>query len=124
MMTFGDLFDQHAFLAFEKQNRLSSLVGEHEWNLDVDKSQVTFNNDLRFDVHFLGTESSITNTWLWADVNVKMGFPTQSLDLCRKVRALGQQIGIDEFRVDSFPFVDEVGKPTGHSLAMVATCLV
>jgi len=123
MPSFQELLDKYAFLAYEKQFRLSSLIGNHKWMLDVEKAKVSFNNKLVFPVHFLGTESTITNTWLWADTNRKVGFPQHSIELCRKVRSLGGQLGVSEFLTDSFSLVEEIGKPTGHTIAMVATCL-
>jgi hypothetical protein len=103
--------------------RLSSLVGEHEWLFNSEDASLSFNTDLVFAAHFLGTESEITNTWLWADANQKVAFPGTSLELCRRVRAIGRDYGLVEFESDHFPFVSEFGKPNGRTLAMVSTCL-
>lgn len=121
--TFLDLLNQCAFQAFERQTRLSTLIGDRAWLLDTELATITFGDDFTFPVQFLGTESEITNTWLWADANSKVPFPSTSLELCRKVRAIGCKFGLEEFDNDHFPFVDEVGKPTGHTLAMVASTL-
>ncbi len=123
MPSFQDLLDLYAFHAFEKQTRFASLVGEHDWLLDTEAAKVTFNDDMVFSVHYLGTESEITNTWLWADSNDNGWFPDHSLEFCRKVRAIGRDYGLNEFINDTYEFVDEVGKPTGHTLAMVSSCL-
>lgn len=124
MPTFHELLDESVFLAYEKQRRLSSLIGEHQWHLDVQHSRVRFNDDLMFDVQFVGTESTLTNTWLWADANDDATFPERALRQCRNVRAKGGAYGIQEFIQDTFPFVEELGRPTGHTLAMVTTCLI
>ena len=123
MATFEELFDNCAFQAYERQNRLASLIGDRDWLLDTELATIKFADDLVFRVQFLGTESDITNTWLWADANARVAFPPANLDLCRKVRARGRSVGIEEFSVDSFPFVEEVGKPTAHTLAMVAVSM-
>ncbi len=123
MASFSELFDRHAFLAFEKQNRLNSLVGELSWSLDVEIAEVAFDESLRFKVQFLGTESTLTNTWLWADANGAVKLPQESLNSCRRARSLGRNLGVEEFARDSFPLEEEVGKPTGHTLSMLATCL-
>jgi hypothetical protein len=91
--------------------------------LDTESATITFGGDIAFPVQFLGTESEVTNTWLWANANSRVVFPTASLELCRKVRAFGHSTGIEEFGTDHFPFVEEVGKPTGHTLAMVVVSL-
>lgn len=120
MTTFQELLDNCAFQAYERQNRLAALVGDRDWLLDTELATIKFGDDLVFRVQFLGTESEITSTWLWADANTRVAFPPASLDLCRKVRARGHLAGIEEFGIDGFPFVEEVGKPTAHTLAMVA----
>jgi hypothetical protein len=123
MATFQEMFDNCAFQAYERQNRLASLVGDRDWLLDTELATIRFGDDLVFPVQFLGTESEITNTWLWADANTRVLFPQESLDLCRKVRARGRSAGIEEFGIESFPFADEIGKPTAHTLAMVAVSM-
>ncbi len=121
METFQELLDEFAFTAFEKQRRLSLLIGEHEWLLDTEAAKIAFNNEFVFDVHFLGTASEISHTWLWADANEKPAIPAASLDLCRSIRARGHNI--EYFSLDYFDFIDCVGTPDGHTLAMVSTCL-
>ena len=123
MATFQELLDNCAFQAYERQSRLAALVGDRDWLLDTELATIKFGDDLVFRVQFLGTESEITNTWLWADGNTRVPFPPASLDLCRKVRVRGRSAGIGEFGIDSFPFVEEVGKPTAHTLAMVAVSM-
>jgi hypothetical protein len=121
--TFQELLDRYAFRAYERQHRLSALVGERDWLLDTESAIIKFGEDLVFPVQFLGTESDDTNTWLWADANSRVALPAASLELCHKVRALGSSEGIEEFGIDHFPFVEEVGNPTGHTLAMVTISL-
>jgi len=123
MTAFQEALDHCAFQAYERQNRLATLVGDRDWLLDSEAAVIKFGEDLVFPVQFLGTESELTNTWLWADANTQIAVPAKSLELCRKVRVAGQKVGIDEFGVDHFPLVDEVGKPSAHTLAMVAIVL-
>jgi hypothetical protein len=123
MPTFQEVFDEYAFLAYEKQVRLSSLIGDHEWRLDTRQAKVTFAKRQVFDVYFLGTESSVSNTWFWADANQKSHFPARSLEMCRTLRSIGREEGLVTFEADSFAFADRIGEPTGHTLAMVAICL-
>lgn len=121
-MNFGELHDACLYLAFEKQNRLSQLVDDHEWKLDVAGAKVTFNEEFVFDAHFLGSESEQTGTWLWADANEQLECPPQSLDLCKKVRAQGREKGIECFQLDTFK-VEDGTLVNGHSVAMTATHL-
>jgi hypothetical protein len=123
MTAFQELFDNHAFLAYEKQMKLAALIGEHTWELDTEMAVVKFGADLIFPVQFLGSESSITNTWLWADANKNASFPDESLISCCKVRSIGQELGIADFEDDKFVLGRDNSAPSGHNLAMLATCL-
>jgi hypothetical protein len=122
-VTFKQLLDDCAFQVYERQNRLATLVGDHDWLLDTESATITFGEDLVFPVQFLGTQSEVTKTWLWADANRHVKFPAASLEFCRKVRTQGHSVGIDEFAADQFLFVAQVGKPTAHTLAKVAVSL-
>ena len=124
MATFQQLLDKYAFLAFEKQTRLSRLVGDHEWLPDVQSAKMVFNDQLQFSVQFLGTDSTRTNTWLWADANIDSSFPNKNLELCGEARASGPRFSLPEFLADKVDLIDEVGRPTGHTLPMVATCFI
>ena len=125
-MNFDQIFSPYAFLAFEKQARLSELIDEHEWNLDTENAEVTFDNldsgeQFTFPVQFLGTESEVSNSWLWADAN--SGLPDESLSLCRKVRAIGKELEIESFTTNQFEITDELYTPDCHKIAMLSVCL-
>src|SRR5690349_13559661 len=111
MATFQTLLDQYAFLAYEKQTKLQRVIGRQKWRLDTKKAVVRFGKRLSFPVQFLGTESEVTHTWLWADANPKVGFPESSLELCRAVRRIGRSHKISEFSRNKFAIKDEVGRP-------------
>jgi hypothetical protein len=123
MPTFQELYDNCAFQAFERQMRAYSLFGDQQWLLDTELATIAFNNGLTFPVQFLGTHSEVSDSWLWADANSATSLPTRSLDFCRNVRANGRKFGIEEFGMDKFPIVYEVGRPNADTLVMVATSI-
>jgi hypothetical protein len=123
MVSFQEVFDDCAFSAFENQMRLHLLVGDQDWKLDSEAATLTFGGSVVFPVHFLGTESEISNSWLWADANRKASLPGHALELCRKARQQGRNLGLEEFGSDHFAFVDEAGRPNGYTLVMVAVSL-
>src|SRR5438270_6611798 len=113
MASFQEIFDDCAFGAFENQMRLHLVVGDDNWSLDSEAATLTFGESVTFPVQFLGTESEISNSWLWADANRTASLPNHALELCRKAREKGRGLGLEEFRSDHFAFVDEVSKPNG-----------
>jgi hypothetical protein len=123
MVAFQELFDDCAFTAFENQMRLHLLVGDQDWSLDAEAATLTFGGGVTLPVQFLGTDSEVSNTWLWADANRKASLPDHALQLCHTAREAGCKLGLEEFGSDHFAFLDEVGKPNGYTLVMVATCL-
>jgi hypothetical protein len=120
MVSFQELFDECAFGAFENQMRLHLLVGDQDWSLDSEAATLTFGGNVTFPVQFLGTESEISNSWLWADANRKAALPDHALERCRKAREKGRKLSLEAFSSDHFSFVDEVGEPNGYTLVMVA----
>ncbi len=118
MTTFSTLLEQNALLALEKQEKLSHLLGDHHWDLDLDTGMIRF-NDLQFPFQVLGTESDNTLTWLWAWANEQTEIPDELLRSARELRAWGEGEGIDEF---TLPAVD-LNRADGHALSMISTAV-
>jgi hypothetical protein len=124
MTPFADLFDSCAYLVLENQFRLDALLGEHQWRVDKEKGVATFSPaNLKCAVQFIGTHSTRTNSWLWADANTRSKLPARTLALCRRVRDIGRARHLPQFYEDHFRISDHVGEATPDTLAMVATHL-
>lgn len=115
-MTLQELFETHAALSLEKQHALSELIGDHAWNLQLDAGTLSFGQQHTFDIQILGTESTVSQTWLWAWANRGNEIPARLLDCAQEVRELGQTQDISEFTVEQSPL--EV--VSGHYLALIA----
>lgn len=102
-LTLQDAFDTHAVSAWAKQMHLNELVGEADWELDIDAGQVAFSNGRRWSIQILGSESHQSDTWLWAWANTKSGLPDSLLQMAQQVRAFGEQHDIDELIQPDMP---------------------
>lgn len=111
-------FDRCALLAFEKQGKLSRLIGEHVWELDLVAGTIRF-DDRTFPFQVLGTESENTLTFLWAWADEQTEIPENLLASSLKLKEWGRQEGIAEFTA---PSVD-VSRADGHMLAMISSVI-
>lgn len=115
----GELFDRHAAASRDKQQALSALIGEHSWELDTRNGIITFNERLGFPAQVLGTESEVSNSWLWAWANEASPLPEKLLASAKEMHAIGEQEGIAELTQPQISR-DNVD---GHYLSLLASGL-
>lgn len=117
MSKLSDLFDRHAAASWDKQQALAALVGKHSWQLDTDNGIITFNERLKFPVQILGSESKVSNSWLWAWANKVTPLPAKLLASANELRALGEREGIPELTQGQI----SLDKVDGHYLSLLAS---
>lgn len=110
-------FEKYALLSLEKQEKLSTLIGEHTWELSLDSGTIRFNGEVEFPFQALGTESDNTLTWLWAWADEQTEIPGSLLTSSRQCRDWGMREGVEEF---SSPSVD-LNRADGHLIALIAS---
>lgn len=121
------LFLDHAAASLDKQLSLGDMLGEHEWTFDMQSGKITFTSGRllsrvrrTFAAQILGTESEVSNTWLWSWANTQSEIPARMLYAANRLKAKGQNEGIPEFTDPSFP----LNTITGHQVAMIASGLL
>ena len=125
MTKFSEMFDDSALSTMGKQHRLAALIGDDDWNLDIQQATLSFSpSNISFDVQVLGSHSEVSNTWLWADANVEGDFSPASLEMCRRARRAGQELGQSCFIEDKHVYVDRFGEPTADTIAIVSSHMV
>ncbi|MFE1745055.1 DUF6882 domain-containing protein [Coleofasciculus sp. H7-2] len=62
--TFADLFLKHPAASFDKQLYLGDMLRNHDAQFKLRTGTITFNKSLS-SIQILGTESEVTDTWLW-----------------------------------------------------------
>src|SRR5579862_258952 len=85
-MTLEELFAEHAGASFEKQFRLSAVVGELPWQYSTESGILSFGNELRFPAQILGTHAEGDNSWLWAWANQQSNLPKHITSASAQVR--------------------------------------
>lgn len=101
--------------AISKQTAMGELViGDSGWNVDLRNGEISF-GDNKFPCGILGSESYVSNTWLWGWAHTESGLPENAAAPSR--RAKRTLSDCPEFTTAKFE-LDEIH--TGHNLSMVA----
>lgn len=108
------LLSLSAGAAVSRQKKMGELViGENGWNVDVKNRCVKF-GEKEFGCGIIGSESYISNTWLWGWANTESGVPEICFAPSRRAKRSLTECA--EFRTEKF-MLDEVH--TGHNLSMI-----
>lgn len=108
-VTLATLFDEHVAASLDKQLLLRDRLGQGAtWAFSMQRGTLTFNNSLSLAAQILGTESEVSNTWLWAWANTGSNIPARLLRAATQVRSLGQKSKISELVTAQLPLSDRV----------------
>lgn len=101
--------------AISRQKRMGELViGESGWNVDLRQGEIKF-GDRAFRCGILGSESYVSNTWLWGWAHTESGLPENAAAPSRRAKRTLSDCA--EFTTGKFE-MDELHN--GHNLSMVA----
>jgi hypothetical protein len=87
-------------IALDKQHDFYEVIGDSNWNADLDIGQIRFGENLSFPVQILGTFSHSSKTWLWIWANKKSNYPKSLTQLVHKLKAYGETHKIDLLTID------------------------
>jgi hypothetical protein len=118
--SFDQLFSRFAFTAMDRQLHLAAVHGEHDWEADLEKGEIRFASQFAYQVQVLGSESDLSDTWLWAWANETSDLPETVLHSARRLLEKGNEMDIEELTSPELDLAD-IG---GHELAMVALGLL
>lgn len=112
-----DVFSACAGRSVIVQERFAQLiVRDRDWYVDFDAQTLSFGDDA-YPVQFIGSESSISNSWMWGWNNIN-NFSSQITSLVGEVRTLGEQWGLKALTTKQFELNDTYN---AHTLSIVAT---
>jgi len=112
-----DVFSACAGKSFIAQERFAQLiVQDRDWFVDFSAQTLSFGTDT-FPVQFIGSESSVSNTWMWGWNNIN-NFDSQLISLANEVRTLGERWQLQPLTVKSFELSEDFN---AHTLAITAT---
>ncbi len=113
-----DLFSKYGALSLEKQERFSTLVGNTEPELDIEKGTVKF-YDKEFPIQLLGFLDPDEDTWSWAWDNEEIGFPEELIEEAKAVKEFGEKQNVPQF----FENVFKASFTEAHILSMTVSSL-
>ncbi|GAB2944242.1 hypothetical protein GCM10027048_06230 [Hymenobacter coalescens] len=96
-----ELLERYCAIAYDKQNDLFEVIGEHDWSFDMAAGTISFGPERVFPVQILGTFSHASESWLWAWANTQSGIPERLLTQARQLKAYGEQQEIDLLKHDA-----------------------
>lgn len=116
------LFDRAIGVALDRQSYLADRIGDWDWSVSLQDGEMTFTDptsgeQVSTSIQILGTESELSDTWLWGWANEASGIPLPLLTIGRALGQVGSDRGVPEFSAPSLSreAVD------GHTLACVAS---
>ncbi|MBL8151298.1 MAG: hypothetical protein JNN15_15350 [Blastocatellia bacterium] len=114
-----ELLSTYLAISLLKQQRLADYLGEHFWNVDLEKALIDFGLDRTFPIQILGSESHISGTWLWAWANHQSQLPEQVTKQAWWLHQYGKEHRVDIFIQPELP----VSEVDGHEIAIIASGL-
>ncbi len=112
-----ELLERYACMAWEKQKDFAEIIGNHNWNVDMGKGEISFGSELHFPIQVLGTISHAAQSWLWAWANTRSGLSQQIIEQSLQLKAYGEVNNISLLSSDSFDF----SKDELHIIGMIAS---
>lgn len=91
------------------------VVKGQDWNVDFSEGTIRFGNRA-YPIQFLGSESALSNTWLWGWENIN-GFSDELLRLARQTKEMGERWMLEPLTTAEFALDDTFH---GHSLSIAA----
>ena len=87
------LLNRHAAIALEGQGNLGELIGERNWNVDLQAGVIEFGDDLRIAVQEMGTYSHQGGDWMWIWANEQADTADDVMRDARDLRERGERAG-------------------------------
>jgi len=102
----NDFLEKFGAIALEKQRNLYDVTGGLSWNVDMNKEEITFGDDLTFPMQVLGSFSHSSETWLWIWENKAGGYAESVMKQALLLKQYGEKNNIDLLTVGKFDAVE------------------
>lgn len=97
-----ELIERYCAIGLDKQRDLYSIIGDNAWNVDIQKSEISFGDKIVFPIQVLGTFSHSSETWLWSWANTKSGLPESIIQQAIELKKYGEENSIDLLQNSDF----------------------
>ncbi|MBC9933058.1 DUF6882 domain-containing protein [Chitinophaga qingshengii] len=102
VLTAQDLIAQYGGIALDKQNDLAAVIGDNNWNADLEQGVISFGEHIVFPIQILGTFSHSSETFLWGWANTASGIPENLLQDALQIKQYGEKTGLPLFTTSQF----------------------
>lgn len=102
-----ELIERYGAIALEKQDNLYEVIGNNNWNADIEKGTISFGDNLEFPIQILGTFSHSSQTWLWAWANTQSGLPAELMKQALALKEYGEKNYISLLTVPQFDAIND-----------------
>ena len=96
------------------QNAFGEQVVKGDWTVSFSEGVISFGGP-SYPIQFIGSESNVSNTWLWAWENVNR-FPDRLLQLAGRAKEIGMRWKLDPFLPAKFELDQSFN---GHAMSVV-----
>src|SRR5690349_908565 len=101
-------------MSFEHQERMISVLGEHQWEATFRPPSLIFVAGRAFECtrfHVLGSAAPGPRSWLWSWANEAADYSDEVVELAASVRDYGVAHGIGLLAEGEVPFAELPGSP-------------
>lgn len=102
-----ELLEHFGCYGFEKQSNFYQIIGDNDWQIDINQGVIHFGNNITFSIQLLGSFSLSSETWLWSWNNDTSQLPSSVIEQALSLKQYGEQNGIDLFTVGQFAATQE-----------------
>ncbi|MEO8237991.1 MAG: DUF6882 domain-containing protein [Flavobacterium sp.] len=88
--------------ALDKQRNLFGIIEERSWNVDMDKEEISFGEEITFPIQVLGSFSHSSETWLWIWNNKAGGYSESIMKQALLLKKYGEENEIDLLKIGKF----------------------
>lgn len=98
------------------QNKFGNKIANFQkWNVDLTNQEIYFGEEV-FKINFIGSESTVNNTWLWGYKNIN-GFSEEMLNVVNNIKKYAEENDIDEINQPECKISNELN---GYIFSIVA----
>ena len=94
------------------------VVKNQDWHLDFPKQYISF-GDQKYPIQFIGTESTVSNTWLWGWENVN-NFSDSLIEFAKSTKQKGIKWNLEPLTTPEFDLNETFN---GHNLSIVSCAI-
>lgn len=97
-----ELLERYGGIAMDKQFDFGNLIGDNNWNVDMETGTISFGQQLSFPMQVLGTISHAAQSWLWAWGNTQSGLSEKITQQSLQLKQYGEKNSIEELSTRSY----------------------